>query len=98
MKPYRNVAQHVLLSAGVSLVDLFCFVRVFALDFVDICNFQLVSHVAQKVFVPESWNLIGMLIRMCSCAPGYFHVDMFSIFRVIALDFEKNYDFNLCRT
>jgi hypothetical protein len=35
---------------GVSLVDLFCFVRVIALDLIKICNFQHVSHVAQKVF------------------------------------------------
>jgi hypothetical protein len=25
---------------------------------------------------------------MCSCAPRYFHLDIFSIFRVIALDLE----------
>jgi hypothetical protein len=26
-----------------------------------------------------------MLISICSCAPGYFIADLFSIFRVIAL-------------
>jgi hypothetical protein len=30
-----------------------------------------------------------MLIIMCSCAPEYFCVDLFSIFRVIALDLVK---------
>jgi hypothetical protein len=36
-----------------------------------------------------------MLISMGSCEPWYFHVDMFSNFRVIALDFVKIYDFQL---
>jgi hypothetical protein len=44
-----------------------------------------VSHIAQKVFYPVSWNFSGMLISMCSCTPGYFRVDLLSIFRVIAL-------------
>jgi hypothetical protein len=73
-------------APGVSLVYLFCFVWVIALDLVNICNFQLVPHVAQNVFDIESLNFTGMLISMCSCKPGYCHVDMFSIFRVIALD------------
>jgi hypothetical protein len=34
----------------------------------------------------------GIMISMCSCAPGYFHVDIFSIFRVIALDLVKIYN------
>jgi hypothetical protein len=37
-------------ASRVSLVDLFCFVRVIALYLVKICHFQLVSHIAQKVF------------------------------------------------
>jgi hypothetical protein len=41
-------------SPRVSLVDFFCFVRVIALDLVNICNFQLVSHVAQHVYVTKS--------------------------------------------
>jgi hypothetical protein len=48
-----------------------------------------VSHVSQKAFDLESWNFTGMLISMCSCAPGYFCVDIFSIFRVTALDLVK---------
>jgi hypothetical protein len=48
--------------------------------------FSFVSHVAQKVFNLETFT--GMLTNMCSCAPGYFHVDLFSIFRVIALVFD----------
>jgi hypothetical protein len=36
-----------------------------------------------------------MLISMCSCAPGYFPVDIFSKFRVIALDLVKIYIFQL---
>jgi hypothetical protein len=67
-------------------VDLFSIFRVIALDLVKFCNFQLVSHLTQKEFGIESWNLTGMLLCMCSCAPGYFRVDLFSIFRVIALD------------
>jgi hypothetical protein len=82
-------------ALGVSLVDLFWFVRVFALDLVNILNFQLVSHVAQKVFDLESESFTGMLLSMCSCVPGYFYVDMFSIFRVLALNFVNIYDFRL---
>jgi hypothetical protein len=63
----------------VSLEDLFCFIRDIALH-LNICNFQLVSHVAQKVVDFESWNITRMLISMCSCALGYFHVDIFSSF------------------
>jgi hypothetical protein len=51
--------------------------------------FSFVSHVTQKIFDLESWNLTGMLISMCSCAPGYFSVDLFSTFR------EKNCNFQL---
>jgi hypothetical protein len=51
--------------------------------------FTFVSHVTQKVFDLDSWNFTGMLISMCSCAPGYFRRDIFSIFRVIALDLVK---------
>jgi hypothetical protein len=38
-----------------------------------------------------------MLISMCSCASGYFCVDIFSILRVrvIALDLVKKYNFQL---
>jgi hypothetical protein len=36
-----------------------------------------------------------MLISMCSCAPVYLRLDIFSIFRVIALDLVKFYDFQL---
>jgi hypothetical protein len=40
-----------------------------------------------------------MLISMCSCAPGYFHLDLFiilkNIFRVIALDLVKFCNFQL---
>jgi hypothetical protein len=32
---------------------------------------------------------------MCSCAPGYFHLDIYSIFRVIALDLLKFCNFQL---
>jgi hypothetical protein len=73
-------------------VDIFSIFRVITLDLVKICNFQLVWHVTQKIFDLESWNLTGMLISMCSCACGYFRVDIFSIFRVIALDLVKIYN------
>jgi hypothetical protein len=36
-----------------------------------------------------------MLLSMCSCAPGYFRVDIFSIFRVIALELVKISNFQL---
>jgi hypothetical protein len=36
-----------------------------------------------------------MLLSMCSCAPGYFRVDIFSVFRGIALDLVKIYNFQL---
>jgi hypothetical protein len=55
-----------------SRMDILSIFRVIALDLVKICNFQLVSHVTQKIFDLESWNLTGMLISMCSCEPGYF--------------------------
>jgi hypothetical protein len=57
--------------------------------------FSFVSHVTQKVFHIESWNFTGMFISMCSCAPRYFRVDLFSIFRVIALDLVKICNFHL---
>jgi hypothetical protein len=54
-----------------------------------------VSHVAQKVFDLGSWNFTGMLISMCSCAPGSFRLDLFSICRVIVLDWVKICNFQL---
>jgi hypothetical protein len=74
-------------ATGYFRLDIFSIFRVIALNLVKFCNFQLVSHVTQKVFDIESWNFTGILISMCSCAPGYFRLDLFSIFRVIALDF-----------
>jgi hypothetical protein len=41
-------------APGYFRLDLLCIFRVFALDLVKICNFQLVSHVSQKVFYLES--------------------------------------------
>jgi hypothetical protein len=82
-------------APGYFHVDIFSIFRVIALDLVKICNFQLVSHVTQKIFDLELWNLTGMLISMCSCAPGYFLVNKFSIFRVIALDLVKICNFQL---
>jgi hypothetical protein len=82
-------------APGVSLVDLFCFVKVIALALVKTCNFQLLLHEAQNFFYPGSCNFTGMLICMCSCAPGYFCVDLFSIRRVIVLVLLKNCNFQL---
>jgi hypothetical protein len=76
-------------------LDLFSIVRVIALDIVKFCNFQLVSHVTQKGFDIESLNFTGTLISMCSCATGYFRLDLFSYFRVIALDLELFCNFQL---
>jgi hypothetical protein len=67
-------------------LDIFSIFRVIALDLVKFCNFQILSHLTQKLFDLESWNFTEMLISMCSCAPGYFHLDIFSIFRIIALE------------
>jgi hypothetical protein len=76
-------------------VNLFTIVLVTSFDLVKNCHFQLVSHVAQIVFNLESWNFTRMLISTCNCAPWYFRVDIFSIFRVIALGLVKNYNFQL---
>jgi hypothetical protein len=54
-----------------------------------------VSHIAQKVIDLESWNLTRMLLSMCSYAPRYFRVGIFSSFRVIALELVKISNFQL---
>jgi hypothetical protein len=96
-------------ALGYFRVDIFSIFRVIALDLVkfcnfqlviaihlvQICNFQIVSHVTYKGFDLESWNFTVMLTSMCSCTPGYFRVDSFSNFRVIALDLEKFCNFQL---
>ncbi len=69
--------------------------RVMALDFVKSANFQLVSHVIEKLFELQSSNIIGMLINMCSCAPGVLDTDSSSIGRVMALDLVKSGNFQL---
>jgi hypothetical protein len=53
-------------------------------------KFSTFSHVAQKVFDLESWNFTGMLISMCSCAPGVSLVYLFCFVRFIALDLVKS--------
>jgi hypothetical protein len=78
-----------------SRVKIFSTLRVIALDLVNDSNFQLDLDVTKKVFDLESWNLKRLLLSMCSCAPGYFCVDIFSIFRVIALDSVKFSNFQL---
>jgi hypothetical protein len=35
------------------------------------------------------------MLSKCSCAPGYFRLDLFSIFRVISLDLEIFCNFQL---
>jgi hypothetical protein len=82
-------------APGYFCVDILSIFRVTVLELVKISNFQLVSHVTKKVFDLESCNLTRMLLSMCSCAPWYFRVDIFSIFRVIALDLVKNYNIQL---
>jgi hypothetical protein len=76
-------------------VDIFSIFRVIALDLVKIYIFQIVSHVTKNVFDLESYNLTEMLICMCSCAPGYIFVDVFSISRVIALELVNISNFQL---
>jgi hypothetical protein len=80
---------------GYFCVDIFRISRVVALESVKISNFQLVSHITKKVFDLESWNLTRMLLSMCYCAHAYFHVDILSIFRVIALEKVKIFNFQL---
>jgi hypothetical protein len=75
-------------APGVCLWIIF-FVRVFALDLVKISKFQFVSCVAQNVFNLESWNLTGMLVIICSCAPWVLLADLSNICRVFALDLVK---------
>jgi hypothetical protein len=77
------------LAPGYFGVDIFSIFRVIAIDLVKISNIQLVLHITEKVFDLESWNLTKMLLSMCSCAPGYFGMENFSIFGVIALDLVK---------
>jgi hypothetical protein len=68
-------------APGYFRLDLFSILfRVIALELVKFCNFQLVSHVTQEGFDQEAWNFTGILITMCSCAPGYFRLYSFSIF------------------
>jgi hypothetical protein len=55
------------------------------LDLTFVHPFSFVSHVTQKVFDLE---------HVC-CAPGYFRVNLFSIFIVIALDLVKICNFQL---
>jgi hypothetical protein len=76
-------------APGVLRVDLFSICRVIALDLIGICNFQLVSPVAQKVFDLGSWNYTGMLLSICRCAHGILLVDKFYFVRVIVLDLIK---------
>jgi hypothetical protein len=76
-------------APGYFHLDLFSIIRVIALDLEFFYNFQLVSHVTQKGFEIESFNLTGRLLSMCSCAPGVSHVDLSSNCRVISLDLVK---------
>jgi hypothetical protein len=47
-------------APGYFCQDVYNIFRVIAHDLVKICNFQLVSHVTQKVLGPESWNFTEM--------------------------------------
>jgi hypothetical protein len=76
-------------APGVLFVDLFCFVRVIVFDLVKLCKFQLVWHIAQKVFDLGSWNFTVMLISMWTCAPWVLLVNLFCFVRIIALDLVK---------
>jgi hypothetical protein len=59
--------------------------------------FSFVLHIALKVHVfdLESWTFIDMLISMCSCAPGNFSVDIFSIFTYIFIIFSISIQLNM---
>jgi hypothetical protein len=61
------------------------------LDFCPSVCSLFVSLIAQKLIDLESSNLT----EMWSCASGYFHVDIFSIFRIIALGLVKIFNFQL---
>lgn len=77
------------------LVSLFSICRLITLDVVNICNFQLVLHVAQKVFYLGSWNLTGILLSMWSFATGASLVASFGFVRVMSPDLIKLYNFHL---
>jgi hypothetical protein len=84
-------------APGFFHLDIFSIFRVIALDLVKFCNFQLVSHVTQKVFDLESCYFTGILISMCSCAPGIF-VWIYLVFLELLLFTLKIFAiFNLCR-
>jgi hypothetical protein len=55
-------------APGSLRADLFRICRETALDLVKSCNLQIVWHVAKTEFVKESWNCLGMLLSMYSCA------------------------------
>jgi hypothetical protein len=84
--------------SGYFRVNKFNMFRLIVVDLGKINNFQLVSHVAQKVFDPVSWNFTGMLISMWSCAPGVWLVDFLCFVWVIVLDLVDIAIFNLWRT
>ena len=63
-------------APGVSRLDSFPYVGVTGLNIVKIWHFNVVSPVARKVFDTKLPNLTGMLVTMCSCAPGVLRLDL----------------------
>jgi hypothetical protein len=96
MKLYRNVAQHVKFCIWGLACEYIQFCQSNCPWLTKNCNFQLVSHIAQKVFNLRSLNFTGILISMWSCAPGVLLVDLLGIFWVIALDVANNRFIMLC--
>jgi hypothetical protein len=77
-------------APGYYRVDLLRICRVIALALVQICNFQIVSHVTQKIFdlVMKLYRNVAQHVKLCTW-------DFFCNVRVIALDLVKICNFQL---
>jgi uncharacterized membrane-anchored protein YitT (DUF2179 family) len=66
---------------------------VMALDLVKKRHFKFVSRVSLKAFDIQTWNFLNVLLRVGTCAPGYFHPAKIYIYGVMALDLVKKRHF-----
>ena len=51
------------------------------------------SRVSLKAFDIQTWNFLNVLLRVGTCAPGYFHPAKIYIYGVMALDLVKKRHF-----
>ena len=56
---------------------------------------KFVSRVSLKAFDIQTWNFLNVLLRVGTCAPGYFHPAKIYIYGVMALDLVKKRHFKL---